>query len=604
LASVGSLSLLGGALLMKLKVILGCAAALLLAVLWLVWFVESSDVNLDPVTSGATVASAAAPDPRNTATDLPVDPPATPAVREPVSIPAGGLVVRGTAHFETNRFPRARLRAMAFGGPRHDELRIDARVVADEQGEFTWTLEPTEESLALRFESMEEDFYARRAMLFVVPGEAIEPCQVVLHRLDCAVSGTVTDQAGQPIEGASVHSFAGTVTTDAQGGFLARMAADYSMVTGHFVASARGFARAEARLRVEAGIQARLDFRLQPEARVAGQVRDARGEPIEGAEVDALRPPAADVVRTDATGAFELRELDPTSAELVVRAVHPHFVTGVVTVRRGASPPHVLVLKRGARIAGVVLDPAGRPQPGASVFLDQWHAGMVPRAVTGQDGSFMLQGVATGRHTLVARRNGVGVAFATVEVPADAEGVAEVKLQLQAGHFLAGQVVDSAQQPIPGVKLLLEVKASGAWMSVASAVSASDGRFRVEGLPGGSMGITYGREGFLWERGRPEYQVDRSDLLLTLERAGGLAGRVLDAETGEPVDVFRVRIVQAKLRSGDEQPARWPGYRARWSDDGMLFSGTGGRWNTATENLAPGWILGIEISAPGTTHRQ
>jgi hypothetical protein len=94
--------------------------------------------------------------------------------------------------------------------------------------------------------------------------------------------------------------------------------------------------------------------------------------------------------------------------------------------------------------------------------------------------------------------------------------------------------------------------------------------------------------------------VDRSDLLLTLERAGGLAGRVLDAETGEPVDVFRVRIVQAKLRSGDEQPARWPGYRARWSDDGMLFSGTGGRWNTATENLAPGWILGIEISAPGS----
>jgi RNA polymerase sigma-70 factor (ECF subfamily) len=134
--SLGSMALLGGGLLMKMKVVFGAAAVLLLAALLGWWWLATPSAPM-PVAGGPVVAAASELVGSGAVAEPPLDPPPAGALRESVFEPGpeGRLVVRGRAVHGSVPFPRARLRARAFGGANHDEPLVDARVVADEQGD-------------------------------------------------------------------------------------------------------------------------------------------------------------------------------------------------------------------------------------------------------------------------------------------------------------------------------------------------------------------------------------------------------------------------------------------------------------------------------------
>ncbi len=76
----------------------------------------------------------------------------------------------------------------------------------------------------------------------------------------------------------------------------------------------------------------------------------------------------------------------------------------------------------------------------------------------------------------------------------------------------------------------------------------------------------------------------------------GLAGRVVDGRTGEPIGKFSIRIVTPRLEPGDR---RGRGYGMTWSREGLQFDGKDGCFSTGNENLTPGAIYAIEARAKG-----
>ena len=94
----------------------------------------------------------------------------------------------------------------------------------------------------------------------------------------------------------------------------------------------------------------------------------------------------------------------------------------------------------------------------------------------------------------------------------------------------------------------------------------------------------------------PVASAQRQGLLVRLARAGRLAGRVLDGNSGEPIQSFQIRFVDPLLEEGDER--LW-GYGAVWSDPGYAFVDSDGHWETGDERLDPGRVIGIEALADG-----
>src|SRR6185369_6156760 len=90
---------------------------------------------------------------------------------------------------------------------------------------------------------------------------------------------------------------------------------------------------------------------------------------------------------------------------------------------------------------------------------------------------------------------------------------------------------------------------------------------------------------------------DRTDLEVTLKRAGRAMGRVVDGATGEPLTHFKIRFCSAKLERGDEEAFH---YDSTWREAGHTFDGAQGRFIVGNDSsMPPGSILGLEASAEG-----
>lgn len=122
------------------------------------------------------------------------------------------------------------------------------------------------------------------------------------------LAGTVTDEAGEPIESAEVQITGPTertVSTDADGAFSVPVSVGDYVVT----ASAFGYLAGTAEATVTAGETATVEIALAAADRhtVSGTVSDADGEPVAGATVQLDAP--IEPVTTDADGGYEFADV-------------------------------------------------------------------------------------------------------------------------------------------------------------------------------------------------------------------------------------------------------------------------------------------------------
>ncbi|MEM1449696.1 MAG: carboxypeptidase regulatory-like domain-containing protein [Planctomycetota bacterium] len=495
-------------------------------------------------------------------------------------------------------FPRAPLSLrLHFGAEVTQAPFHEVDLVADDRGAFEWRGERPEQTVLVEVVPRLDDHKVGAATRVIHAGDAApKDLQPYAYALDARVVGRVLDEDGAPIPGAEVESHLSGTTTGPDGGYELPMDSAYPSPT--LRAGADGFACASLGIgTLDRATLLAPDLVLRRAVEVTGHVVDANGDPVVGATVTA-HPRRLVHTTTDGAGRFRLGRIDPAKERTWLTASREGFLDGSLTIDTASTEDDVeIVLGAGCRVTGRVVTRDGAPVPGATVWVGSSPGVGGPSARADASGTFLLETAPAGRTSLWAVQAGYAAAEERVTLPGDGEELADVTLVLREERRLAGRVVDEDGAPVAWA----DVRAGGAGFRGPYPVylgpdvrTDEDGYFELTSLRKKRFTITVWAEGCA----KLEQRVvaGTEDLVLRVERAGRLAGRVVDGRTGAPLETFVVRFIEPELGEGER---RLRGYGAEWGRLGCSFVGTSGYWHSGTETPAVGAVTGIEISAPG-----
>ena len=409
-----------------------------------------------------------------------------------------------------------------------------------------------------------------------------EPDLAIVLRRGAALIGEVVDRdRRQPVAGARVRLFAAPADQPSQveivngervSDFEVPSADDGRFVIAHLPAErfdlevrAAGFAPLALpgiTLPAEEGRDLDLGtLKLAPGATIEGWVTDADGHPIEAAQivldpigdfgagrravtVRGAGPPA---VVTDRQGYFQLGDL-AAGARVNLAVRHTDYLDArLAAIEPPTIEPLQVVLHRGARLTGVVVDVAGRPIAGAQLMAKSevtspdgsLVSGIGAGGQSGDDGRFTIPNLAPGPFRLDAHAAGF-IPWQASETAVDGEELGPLRIELGRGATVEGRVVDADGVPVPGARVSARFTASPGETSSSGTVTDADGHYGLESAPPGEAKVS------AWHpsRGRAERKAqlgpgaNRVDL--TLSRLGSISGRVVGSD-GEPVAGALVR---------------------------------------------------------------
>lgn len=374
-----------------------------------------------------------------------------------------------------------------------------------------------------------------------------------------ALRGRVTTKRGVPVPDASIsvsspgadtydqgYTFSradGTYAiTGLRGGGTYRVGVSIEQFYDDFVAFAT-IGRDEVREK---------DLRIDVDGTIRGTLVDERGTPVVNATIHSLRKSTGALdpgTLTDASGAFTIAWLPPgeyrVTAHRFPEILRKPGVTDdskqgeTVIVKSGETATVKLVVDvRSSAIRGVVVDGAGAPIGDAYVVgaretdakrgvhdARHWPSA---RVLARPDGTFELTDLAPGSYTVRAYRNGGGEAIA--------ERVAtgsSVRMQIRPTAAIEGVVTFPAGRadPVLGVTAFYDATS----YRREEQFYRTQGRFVVRDLPAGSLRliVTSARASKEIEIRLGEGEHER--VTVPLDPLVTLAGRIVDAETKQPV---------------------------------------------------------------------
>jgi len=598
----------------KTKLVLAAAAALLATTTVVLWptlhggmgdGARSASNSPHP---GTTNASDRAPQPATAdAAPSPKRSPESPAASsDSNSDPLATWVVRGRVRADARTArPHVRIHAKLWDGfePQGDP-RLDLHLGSDELGRFEWPLRPPAGAVALWLSADEPNSYQYGDERLVAAGAA-PPQDFDLRcvALDAEVAGVVFGPDGAPAPDAQVRVMRQTIDCDERGEFTAPAPAAAAwqgevQVVGWAPGCAEGMVVARPGPQ---GAPPHVELHLAPGFSVRGRITDAAGAPISGATVSTFGMRVSKAV-SDARGDYCLDHVPVRDPTITLDARAAGYARSTGNVKSSGSDAHLdFVMKRGVTLRGTVVAPDGKPAAGAAITL-----GFSPFAAdkldthSRDDGSFTITGAKPNDWKLFFFVDWPGAAalVQSITIPTDVRDgseVADLVLQLGASHFAAGRVKDERGRPVPSIYVTIR-KEGQADDSYSSGQTDVTGAFRVERLPDGPLMLRAQGAGF-GETRLEGIGVDRSDLEVTLNRAGRAMGRVVDGATGEPLTHFKIRFCSAKLERGDKGASH---YDATWREAGRTFDDARGRFVVGDDSsMPPGSVLGLEASAEG-----
>lgn len=365
-----------------------------------------------------------------------------------------------------------------------------------------------------------------------------KPAPVVAKPTESTVAGVVRDPAGKPVPRATVlvlgaaeddsrrrfrrDERAVPATTGEDGTFLARglKGKKFSVYV-----TAPKFAPS---LLKEIPSGANLTVKLKTGLPLGGTVVDIDSrEPVAGATVLAWTSGGAAFgddgalrTKTDDAGKFRFEELAPGAA--VIEAWSPRHARARVSnvqIQAPAAdgtptvPSPLLVLRPGGRIAGRVLDAAGKPVAKATVVVNpaQFDLGAIlrepqPRAVATDDaGRFAFEGILAKSPVRVRATTEKGGAAETAPLTLDpGADRSDLEIKIDEGATLTFKLVDADGNPVRGVEVMLASveRSRRGPMAGTGEVDAEkiravgEGRFEVKRLEPGTFDLTLLPEDF------------------------------------------------------------------------------------------------------------
>jgi protocatechuate 3,4-dioxygenase beta subunit len=221
-----------------------------------------------------------------------------------------------------------------------------------------------------------------------------------------------------------------------------------------------------------------------------------------------------------------------------------------------------------------VVDAQGQPVSGAlvehfrnvSFFPATDPPQPAGRDTTGSKGAVSLTSTNRANCILVASKPGLALTWGGwLPVAAPNEDNTAVELVLTPPKAVAGVVRDAAGKPVADALVWVNLArratadSQAPWISLPpslgrqlfSARTGADGKFRIEGLPDGAkLNLAVSKPGMTLDRPhasvtlraltRLEIEAGQSDLVLTLQQAGAIEGRVVKTEGGAPIAGARV----------------------------------------------------------------
>lgn len=309
------------------------------------------------------------------------------------------------------------------------------------------------------------------------------------------------------------------------------------------------------------------DFSDVDSNRLVGTVLDSEGSPLAGCAVTFLAGGSGafswnekgELDLTDKPhqvtgddGAFAFEDLPPGDEHALV-AHHPELlitlVNGVVVGDFGEYIEPPIILRRGKRLRGRIENEFGLPIADANIHLDaRWNPNG-PRAsadrlstVSDANGNYEILGIPDGKRCLTVEAAGFGTLTRIQSlIFADKTGqVHRANFTLKSQSRLTGLVTDFEGNPIPGADVLVVDRAAYRDVANSRAQSAEDGTFDVQGLQLGTYEVRVHALGYQ-AAGMQRVELPMEGLNIMMITSGSISGRVVDAESGEPVQNFTLR---------------------------------------------------------------
>ncbi|HEY7120113.1 MAG TPA: carboxypeptidase regulatory-like domain-containing protein, partial [Tepidisphaeraceae bacterium] len=335
---------------------------------------------------------------------------------------------------------------------------------------------------------------------------------------------------------------------------------------------------------------------------IGGIIHDEEGKPVEGVTVQLIlrrKNESSNACVTTAIWDFPCRtdeqghwtcDIAPKDLEApMIRLSHPDYISDEMYNMTPAPPidklrdmTGVMVLKKGVAVAGRVLDDQGKPIARAKVMQGRDRFGShYPETTTNAQGNFRFPQVRGGTDmVLTVTAKGRSPDQKTLRVDAPVENI---EFRLAPGHVVHGRVVDPDGKPLAGVMIATDTwRGNRALMFRAN--TDGQGRWTWNEAPADEVLTDILKQGFMDVRQRSISPSDQEQTF-KLTRPMHVAGTVLDAQTGKPVDSFRV------LRGTD-----WGQGQAIYWDrrEGRVQSG--GKFEFDITYPYPGYAVRIEAN--------
>lgn len=295
---------------------------------------------------------------------------------------------------------------------------------------------------------------------------------------------------------------------------------------------------------------------------IGGWLKDESGNPVAGARINIRFAGTGDAAwreaprervgfvqavvpgaNSDSSGHWSCSIIPPDNSGFSVEAVAPGFppkwiYTGSLSegeiLRRLWAGKLISTVPPGLTLSGQVIDAAGRPIAGANI---EYPPASKQSLTSDREGKFALTNLTVGYCSFVVRATGFGLEYSRIEVK---PGIGLQRIQLKPGALLTVRVVDADGLPVPdatvGLQNLGEQNALQFW----TAKTDDNGRIEWDSAPPDEMLELYAiKDGWCYTR-QIEVKADAEEHTITMQPVLRVSGRVVDANTGDPISTFKV----------------------------------------------------------------